>query len=74
MLITKDLSKMRNLKIYALFLCAAAMTACSSDDEEAFNTGAATVNFQETSMTVKESAGLCTVPVVVTANTTGISA
>lgn len=62
---------MRNLKIYALFLCAAAMTACSSDDEEAFNTGAATVNFQETSMTVKESAGLCTVPIVVTGEHNG---
>ena len=57
---------MRNLKLYVLFLSTALMVACSSDDGEAFNTGAATVGFQETTMTVKESAGLCTVPVVVT--------
>ena len=36
-----------------------------------FNSGAATVNLQETAMTVKESAGLCTVPVVVTGEHTG---
>lgn len=56
---------MKNLKLYALFLCTAFVAACSSDDEETYNTGAATVDFQETTLTVKESAGLCTVPVVV---------
>ena len=56
---------MNYLKIYTLFLCAVLIAACS-DDEEQFNSGAATVNLQETAMTVKESAGLCTVPVVVT--------
>lgn len=71
MKITKDLSKMSNLKIYAFFLCTVIISACSSDDEETFNTGAATVGFQETAMTVKESAGLCTVPVVVTGEHNG---
>ena len=56
---------MNYLKIYTLFLCAVLIAACS-DDEEQFNSGAATVSLQETVMTVKESAGLCTVPVVVT--------
>ena len=56
---------MNYLKIYTLLLCAVLIAACS-DDEEQFNSGAATVNLQETAMTVKESAGLCTVPVVVT--------
>ena len=55
---------MNYLKIYTLLLCTVLTTACS-DDEEQFNSGAATVNLQETAMTVKESAGLCTVPVVV---------
>ena len=61
---------MNYLKIYTLFLCAVLIAACS-DDEEQFNSGAATVNLQETAMTVKESAGLCTVPVVVTGEHTG---
>ena len=61
---------MNYLKIYTLFLCAVLIAACS-DDEEQFNSGAATVNLQETVMTVKESAGLCTVPVVVTGEHTG---
>ena len=56
---------MNYLKIYTLLLCAVLITACS-DDEEQLNSGAATVNLQEAAMTVKESAGLCTVPVVVT--------
>ncbi|WP_270358816.1 Calx-beta domain-containing protein [Bacteroides ovatus] len=61
---------MNYLKIYTLLLCAVLIAACS-DDEEQFNSGAATVNLQETAMTVKESAGLCTVPVVVTGEHTG---
>ena len=61
---------MNYLKIYTLLLCTVLTTACS-DDEEQFNSGAATVNLQETVMTVKESAGLCTVPVVVTGEHTG---
>lgn len=61
---------MKNLKIYAFCLCAVVMAACSGDDES-FNTGAATVNLQETEITVKESAGLCTVPVVVTGERNG---
>lgn len=61
---------MKNLKIYAFCLCAVIMAACSGDDES-FNTGAATVNLQETEITVKESAGLCTVPVVVTGERNG---
>ena len=61
---------MNYLKIYTLLLCAVLITACS-DDEEQFNSGAATVSLQETVMTVKESAGLCTVPVVVTGEHTG---
>ena len=50
---------MNYLKIYTLLLCAVLIAACS-DDEEQFNSGAATVNLQETAMTVKESASLCT--------------
>ena len=61
---------MNYLKIYTLLLCAVLIAACS-DDEEQFNSGAATVSLQETVMTVKESAGLCTVPVVVTGEHTG---
>lgn len=61
---------MKNLKIYALFLCSVMVAACS-DDDETFNTGTAAVNLQETEMTVKESAGLCTVPVVVTGEHNG---
>ena len=61
---------MNYLKIYGFLLCAVLITACS-DDEEQLNSGAATVNLQETAMTVKESAGLCTVPVVVTGEHTG---
>lgn len=61
---------MKNLKIYAFCLCAVIMAACSGDDES-FNTGAVTVNLQETEITVKESAGLCTVPVVVTGERNG---
>lgn len=48
---------MNYLKIYTLLLCAVLIAACS-DDEEQFNSGAATVSLQETVMTVKESAGL----------------
>ena len=44
---------MNYLKIYTLLLCAVLIAACS-DDEEQFNSGAATVNLQETAMTVKE--------------------
>ena len=46
---------MNYLKIYTLLLCAVLIAACS-DDEEQFNSGAATVSLQETAMTVKESA------------------
>ena len=42
---------MNYLKIYTLLLCAVLIAACS-DDEEQFNSGAATVNLQETAMTV----------------------
>ena len=42
---------MNYLKIYTLLLCAVLIAACS-DDEEQFNSGAATVSLQETVMTV----------------------
>ena len=42
---------MNYLKIYTLLLCAVLIAACS-DDEEQFNSGAATVSLQETAMTV----------------------
>ena len=61
---------MRRLKIYACCLCAMIGAACS-DDDKTFNTGTATVNWQETTMTVKESAGLCLVPVVVSGERNG---
>lgn len=61
---------MRRLKIYACCLCAMIGASCS-DDDKTFNTGTATVNWQETTMTVKESAGLCLVPVVVSGERNG---
>lgn len=61
---------MNYLKIYAFFLCTILISACSGDEEQ-FNSGVATVNLKETVMTIKESAGLCTVPVVVTGEHTG---
>lgn len=62
---------MKYLKIYTLLLAAILVSACSDDDEVVFNTNEATVNMQETEMTVKENAGLCLVPVVVTGERNG---
>ena len=61
---------MKNLKILVLILCAVSLTACS-DDEGTVNSSPASVSLQETTMTVKETAGLYNVPLVITGERNG---
>ena len=59
------------IKLLALLVLPLAFTACSDDDEN-LNGGEATVQFQETSMTVSERTSSLNIPIVVSGDHSGL--
>lgn len=62
---------MKYIKLFMLMVAAILFTACS--DEETYNTDATTaVEFEKTTMTVKENEGLIKLPVKITGKRNGM--
>ncbi|MDE6317096.1 MAG: hypothetical protein K2L73_01695 [Muribaculaceae bacterium] len=62
---------MKFIKIFAIMLAAATMTACSDDDNGLNTASGVTVDFEGTSMEVNENQDFFAIPVMVTGETNG---